>query len=85
MGYGWRNYYDSLPIKQNKIVITKEQLNSIDYVSKDETEYVIPGDWDYLFNIKTQELWFINDGVDDPEFLCRVTDFEKLKELLNII
>lgn len=66
-------------------MITKEQLNSIDYVSNDETLYTIPGDWDYEFNIKTQELWSINDGIGEPEFLCKVTDFEKLKDLLNII
>ena len=66
-------------------MITKEQLNSIDYVSKDETEYMNPCDWDYLFNIKTQELWSLSDGLNEPEFLCRVTNFEKLKDLLNII
>ncbi len=66
-------------------MITKEQLNSIDYVSNDSTSYVIPGSWEYEFNIKTQELWSINDGLGEPEFLCRVTDFEKLKELLEIL
>ena len=66
-------------------MITKEQLNSISYTSIDETEYVDIESWDYMFNIKTQELWFINDGVDEPELLCRITNFEKLKDLLNII
>lgn len=66
-------------------MITKEQLNSIDYVSNDNTNYVIPGHWEYEFNIKKQELWCINDGFGEPEFLCRVTDFEKLKELLDIL
>ncbi len=66
-------------------MITKEQLNSIDYLSNDNTHYVIPGNWEYEFNIKKQELWCINDGFGEPEFLCRVTDFEKLKELLDIL
>lgn len=66
-------------------MVTKEQLNSIDYTSKDETEYMKYGVWEYLFNIKTQELWSLNDGLNEPEFLCRVTSFEKLKDLINII
>jgi hypothetical protein len=66
-------------------MITKEQLNSIDYVSNDNMSYVIPGSWEYEFNIKTQQLWSINDGFGEPELLCRVTDFEKLKELLDIL
>lgn len=65
-------------------MITKEELNSIDYVSKDDTEFCIPGDWEYLFNIKSQELWNINDGVGEPTFLCKVTDFTKLQELLAL-
>ena len=66
-------------------MITKEQLNSIDYVSHKGTLFTIPGNWEYEYNIKTQELWSINDGFGEPEFLCRVTDFEKLKELLNVL
>ena len=66
-------------------MITKEELNSIDYVSEDGTEYVCPGDWEYMFNIKTQELWNINDGFGEPEILCRVTNIDKLKDLLQIL
>jgi hypothetical protein len=66
-------------------MITKDELNSIGYVSNDNSSYVVPGEWEYEFNIKTQELWHINDGFGDPEFLCKVTDFEKLKDLLNIL
>lgn len=65
-------------------MITKEQLNSIDYTSKDGTLYHLFGDWEYEYNIKTQELWAINDGYGEPEFLCKVIDFEKLKELLEL-
>lgn len=65
-------------------MITKEQLNSINYVSVDNTHYTEPGDWEYEFNIKTQELWNINDGYGEPTFLCKVTDFEKLKELIEL-
>lgn len=66
-------------------MITREQLNSIDYTSKDGTEYFIFGSLEYMFNIKTQQLWHTNDGVGEPEFLCVVMDFEKLKELLDIL
>jgi hypothetical protein len=65
-------------------MITVEDLNSIEYVSNDTTLYSIPGEWEYEFNIKTQELWNINDGVGEPVFICKVTNFEKLKELLEL-
>lgn len=64
-------------------MITKENLKEIDFFSRDETEYF--GDnWQYMFNIKSQELWNFNDGFGEPDLLCKVTDFEKLKELLNL-
>lgn len=65
-------------------MITKEELNAIDYTSKDNTRYHLFGEWEYEFNIKTQELFNINDGVGEPVFLCRVTEIEKLKELLEL-
>lgn len=65
-------------------MITKENLNSIDFTSIDTTFYYNDG-WEYGFNIKTQELWYINDGFGEEEFLCRVTKFDELKELLEIL
>lgn len=65
-------------------MITREELKEIDYTSKDNTHYHLFGEWEYEFNIKTQELWNINDGVGEPIFLCRVTEIEKLKELLEL-
>ena len=64
-------------------MITKEELNSIGYRSTNETEYYDLGTCDYLFNIKTQELFYIEDGMCN-DFMCRVTDFEKLKEFIKI-
>lgn len=64
-------------------MITKENLREIDFFSRDETEYF--GDnWQYMFNIKSQELWNFNDGFGEPDLLCKVTDFEKLKELITL-
>lgn len=63
-------------------MINREQLNSIEYYSKDGTLYT-DASFDYEFNVKTQELWDINDGFGDPEFVCRITDFEKFKEIIN--
>jgi hypothetical protein len=67
-------------------MITKEQLNSIGY-REDPSEkglYTVPCVWEYGFNIKTQELWYLNDGFDEPEFIVKETDFEKLKKILEI-
>lgn len=65
-------------------MITKENLNEIRSYSKDGIVFMIDN-WEHEYNIKSQELWHINDGVGEPTFLCKVTDFEKLKELLNIV
>jgi len=65
-------------------MITKEELHSIGYNSVDNTLFNIAGEWEYEFNIKTQELWHINDGIGEPEFICKVTNFEKLKEFLEM-
>ncbi len=67
-------------------MITREQLATIDYTySRDGARFSIAGEWEYEFNVKTQELWNINDGFGEPEFICKVTDFEKLKDLLDVL
>lgn len=65
-------------------MITKEQLESIDFGEMNSGAFCSPG-FQYEFNIKTQELWDINDGVGEPEFLCRVTKFDELVELLETL
>ncbi len=65
-------------------MITKENLNSIDFTSIDHTLYYDEG-WDYEFNIKNQELWYVNDGFGDPEFICKITHFDELKEMLKLL
>lgn len=64
-------------------MITKEQLNQICFYSNDGTYYYDEGTFDYEFNIKNQELWYYNDGCGGEEFLCKVTDIEELKTLIN--
>ena len=65
-------------------MITREQLNKDpDFSTKDGKNYIY-GNWDYEFRISTQELYDINDGFGDPEFVCKVTDFGELKKLLEI-
>jgi hypothetical protein len=64
-------------------MITKEQLESLGFVTEDGgLTYTDAPDWDFEFNIKTQELWNINDGFGEPEFLCKITDFNKLENII---
>jgi hypothetical protein len=67
-------------------MINKEQLNSIGYHQSpgDKNLYVVFGSWEYGFDIGKQELWHLNDGVGEPILMCRITNFEKLKELLEL-
>jgi hypothetical protein len=32
----------------------------------------------------SQELFYLNDGVGEREFLVKITDFKKLKDLLEL-
>lgn len=65
-------------------MISKEQLNSICFYSEDNTSYY-GGNWDFEFNIKTQELYTINDGFGEPEHVCKCVDFKHLKEVLYLL
>jgi len=66
-------------------MITKEQLNEIDFVSIDGTEYFDVPIWDAMFNIKTQTLFSHNEVNGETEEICKVTDIEKLKELYDLL
>lgn len=65
-------------------MITEEQLNEIGYFSKEGIGYKIPGTWDFEYNIKTQYLWNFNNGVDQPQFIEKVEEIGRLKELIRI-
>ena len=64
-------------------MITKEQLNTV-ATTQDDINFFFGG-WDFQYNLKTNELWNINDGYGKPEFLCVVTDFEQLTELIELL
>ena len=65
-------------------MITKGNLKSLGFSSIDGVKYQDAYHFEYEFNIKSQELWNINDGWGEPTFLCKITDFEKLKEILAL-
>ena len=40
------------------------------------------GNWEYMFNVVTQELWDINDGVGEPTLLTRIDNLDHLKMVM---
>ena len=40
------------------------------------------GNWEYMFNTTTQELWDINDGVGEPTLLTRIDNLDHLKMVM---
>lgn len=42
----------------------------------------VHSNWEYVFNIITQELWDINDGVGEPELLTRIDNLDHLKMVM---
>lgn len=65
-------------------MITQSQLNSIGYFICGNQYEFFNGSFDYLFNIRTQDLWSINDGVGEPEFVCKCVDIKELIKLLKL-
>jgi hypothetical protein len=64
-------------------MITKKQLDSDPgFYTKDRRTYFY-GNWDYEFDVVSQELYDINDGFGEPQFVCKVTDFDELKRILE--
>ncbi len=65
------------------MAITAKALREAGFThhSKDNVEFFFDN-WDYLFNIPEQNLYFINDGVGEPELIARYT---VLEELLNAL
>lgn len=65
-------------------MINKEQLNSINFYSDFKYHEFYDNGPDFMFDIKTQMLYdhCEVDGVLDV--ICKVTDFEKLKEVLSL-
>lgn len=64
-------------------MITIEEIESIGFREINSGNFCTI-DFEYEFNIRTQELWSINDGFGEPTFLCRVTKIEKLQELIDL-
>jgi pectin methylesterase-like acyl-CoA thioesterase len=65
-------------------MITREQLEEIGFLSPDNTLYYDTGMWDYEYNVKTQKLFSHCEVDGDTEFIARVTDIEKFKEIIEI-
>lgn len=65
-------------------MITKAQLeeNSFRNLGGDLYYY---GTYDYCFDIKTQELFVFNEKTGDMGFLCRITDINKLNDLIGFL
>jgi hypothetical protein len=63
-------------------MILKEELETVGFHLIDSHYEYVHNSWEYMFNIKTQQLFAINDGYGDPELLCIITNFEELKKLL---
>ena len=64
-------------------MITRAQLNEIGFSSEDNTLYYDAPNWDFEYNIKTQDLYRFSEVDGATDHLCRVTNIETLKEILE--
>jgi len=63
--------------------INKTQLIELGFIEIDKTEYLL--DSDYLLNIITNELFFVNDGYGEPELVAKIENYEHLIQVLESI
>jgi hypothetical protein len=65
-------------------MIIHNQLIDIGLLTNDKITY-IDEYYDFEFNIKTQELWYINDGFGEPEFIARYTRIGDLENAIDLL
>lgn len=67
-------------------MITAEQLEQHDWFCGvgDRTKWFYDS-WEYKFLIPTQELYYINDGMGEPELIAKVTSMEQLIEIYEAL
>ena len=66
-------------------MITKEQLETIGFHSKDNTEYYDWGSWEVMFNIKTQTLYEHCEVNGVGEELGKMTNINTLIEIYELM
>jgi hypothetical protein len=65
-------------------MITAKQLRERGIGSWDGIEFIFK-DCEYSFDTIKQELYFINDGFGEPEFIAKVTDIDELFSMLELL
>lgn len=65
-------------------MVTKQQLNSLHFYNGKSSHEFYDNGPDFMFDIKTQKLYDHCEVAGVLDVICKVTDFEKLKEILNL-
>lgn len=65
-------------------MVTRDQLLDLDfYCGHNNINEFFYDDWEYMFVINEQSLYFINDGVGQEEFISKIKNIDHLVEVLN--
>lgn len=64
-------------------MISAEFLRKLGATSSDQRFFNF--DFDYMFDIRSQELWETNDGIGEPVFLAKITNTDKLITILQAL
>jgi len=65
--------------------MTGQQLNELGFNSDSIGRIYYSNDFEYEFNVITNELIFYNDGFPDTEPLVRIKNYEHLKQVINAL
>jgi len=67
------------------LMITKEQLKILGFYSGNESHLYYNDQWEYEFNILTNELLHYNDGFPADEPFVTILNYNHFKEVLQIL
>jgi len=61
--------------------LSLDQLKSLGFEQVNQFEAIL--DSEYLLDLKTNDLWALNDGYMEQELITRIDNIEHLKQVIN--
>lgn len=65
------------------VKLDENQLNQLGFSKFNDPIEYISKDMEYQFNILTNELFCINDGIGEPEFIVKINNYKHFVDILQ--
>jgi hypothetical protein len=61
--------------------VKKEDLISLGFIEQNKVQFIL--NWDYMFDLISNELFYIDDGDIEPELVSRIENLPHLQQVLE--